>query len=354
MSKPVLAALLSVSGLNLTDKEKYLFSTYNPLGVMLFARNLQNKGQTQKLIAEIKEVIGRDDVLIAIDEEGGRVSRLKTIGFPQYPSAQKLGTMPKEYAVAAAKLMADDMQSLGININFAPVIDKMATPQSKVLESRCFSEGEEKIITYADAMAKTYIKMGICPCIKHIPGHFALLKDPHLECLECDASINDIKKEIKYMRYFKQFPLAMTSHVILKSVDADAPATMSSRVISEIIRSYLSYDGFLLSDSLDMRALKGDYAARVNKTLDAGVDAVCCCSGIYEDLAAVCQEQRFLTEKSLIRFAKIKKVIHNTPEYNDITETRISFGEEFKNMPDVKYSYDATEVLHQMLKKGEN
>ena len=145
----------------------------------------------------------------------------------------------------------------------------------------------------------------------------------------------------------------MTSHILLTAIDDKFPVTMSPKCVSEIIRGYLEYDGFLLSDALDMHALKGIIREKAHKSWDAGIDAVCYCGAKEADMFELCQEKRFLTEKALIRFAKIKKVIHNTPKQNDISGLRQIYDNEFSKMSNMEYQYDATEVLHQMLEKGE-
>lgn len=354
MTKPILAAILSCSGTKLTAEEKRLFASYNPLGVSLFTRNIQSQKQVKKLIQEIKETINRDNVLIAIDEEGGRVCRLENIKKRKYASAEALGKVDAIYSCYHAYLIAAELRDLGININYTPVIDKKVVPQNKVLESRCFSEDDNKIVECGKSMASAYMEMGICPCVKHIPGHFSSLSDPHLALPESSLTQQELNAEINYIKNFNQYPLGMTSHILLKNIDSQNPATQSSKVITDIIRGYLQFDGFLLSDAIDMHALSGSVAEKTQKSLDAGIDAVCCCSGKIEDLTEVCQTNRFLTEKSLIRFAFIEKVIHNEPKKIDLSEIQVRYDSALKESFSEKYSYDATEVLHQMLKKGES
>lgn len=185
-------------------------------------------------------------------------------------------------------------------------------------------------------------------------GHFSTLNDPHLSVPETELSRWEIEKKTAYLHSFSKFPLAMTSHILLKSFDAEYPATQSPKVISELIRGYLEFDGFLLSDAIDMHALKGTIAERASLSIRAGVDAVCCCSGRIKDLTAVCGERCFMTEKSLQRYANIKKVIHNKPKCVDVKNIELQYKEKIGSILNVKCSYDATEVLHQMLKKGES
>lgn len=360
MSKPILAAILSCAGTELTDEEKYLFSSANPLGISLFARNIKNKSQLKRLIDEIKNAINREDAWIAVDEEGGRVARIKTIirlkelTNQQLVSEEELGRSALKYTQMHAEIISRYMNKYGVNINYAPVIDKKARGQSLVLQSRCFSSDADKIIKHGLIMADTYIKNSICPCIKHLPGHLGSAADPHLAVPVCDMPKKELYKEIEYIKAFKQYPLAMTAHILLKNIDNTQPITMSEKGIREIIRDYLEFDGFLISDAIDMHALKGSIAEKAENCLNAGLDAVCYCGGKYEDLYNICQQKRFMTEKAQIRFANIKKVIHNTLKEIDTSEVEALYLQKFQDKLNKQYKYDATEVLHQMLVKGEN
>lgn len=353
MEKPILAAILSCSGTKLTDDEKKLFAMANPLGISLFMRNIQNATQLKSLIKDIKEVIGRENVLIAIDEEGGRVTRLKKITKHHYASAEILANSPISYSQIHAELIGNDMLRYGINVNYSPVIDKKTPKQSAVLQSRCFSRDTKKIVNYAKIQADTYIKKGICPCIKHIPGHFATVTDPHLNMIAVDLSLDEIKRQTKYIQTFAEYPLIMSSHIVLKSIDREFPVTMSNKCIKELLRGYLGLNGLLISDAIDMHALKGTISERAERSLDAGIDAICYCSGKYADLYNICNLKRFMSEKSLIRFANIEKIINNTKKGTNIAHLRKLYQNEFEGKLDVDYMYDATEVLHKMLKQGE-
>jgi len=359
MSKPILAAMLSCSGTKLTDEEKRFFEEYNPLGVSLFARNIKNVAQLKKLIQQIKEVINRDDVLIGIDEEGGRVShlrgiiKLKNID-SQFIAEEDLGKAAIKYTKLHAELISSYMHQLGLNTNYAPVIDRKMKRQSAVLQSRCFSANPKIIIKHARTMADTYINTGICPCIKHIPGHFDTISDPHLELPMTDLAKSEVYKEIEYMKDFANYPLAMTSHIMLKDFDNQYPVTMSKKCITEILRNYLKLESLLISDAIDMHALKGSISERAENCWNAGIDIVCYCSGKTEDIYNICQQKRFMTEKAQIRFAIIKKIIHNIPKDINISEADRLYLQKFHKEMHKEYAYDATEVLNQMLAKGEN
>jgi len=351
MGKQILAAMLSCSGTSLTDDEKYLFSASNPLGISLFDRNIRDEQQLKCLVEEIKNVINRDDVLIAIDGEGGRVFRLQSVTSRKYVSPSILGEAPIEFSKYHATLIADDMQKYGINVNYAPVIETKA--QSMVMEGRSLGTNKQKIIDYAFTMIEEYENGGICPCIKHLPGHFTTKKDPHLSSPQTDISLEKIKEETKYIKAFNTVPMAMTAHITINSIDKENPLTMSEKGIEKLIRDYFESDSFLISDAIDMRALRGTINEKAEKCWNAGIDAVCYCSGIFDELQGICQQKRFLTGKSLIRFEKIKKIIHNKPRKKDISDIAKLYHNRFKDIENMTYAYDATEVLNKMLKKGE-
>lgn len=353
MTKPVLAAILSCKGLSLSEKEKKLFSQYNPLGISLFARNLKSKPQVKSLIKEIKETIGREDVLIAVDEEGGRVSRLDNLKGRKYVSEEILGNASPVYSKYHAILISEELSALGINVNYAPVVDKITVPQNIALESRCFSSDSRKIVKRGQLMAETYMENGICPCIKHIPGHFDSECDPHLSLPQSCAGKAKIKQKTAYLQRFNAFPMAMISHILLPAWNKNFSATQSAEIISELVRSYLGYNGFLLSDAIDMQALSGSIQEKVKLCINAGLDSVCCCSGRYEDLNAVCRECRFLDDSSLEKLDNIKKVINKAVKSVDFKKIEKQYKEKFKDKLNIQYTYDATEVLHSMLKKGE-
>ena len=352
MTRPILSAILSCKSDSLNDEERYLFAKYNPLGINLFSRNLKSKEQTKKLIEDIKNVINRDDVLIAIDQEGGRVNRLQNICPQQYASAKQLALRDVKYTKYHAMLISKELNNLGINLNYSPVVDM--ENNSSVMEGRSFSKDTDIIVKYAKAAADEYIKQGICPCIKHIPGHFYNKNDPHLQQMIINMSRNEIEKNIEYIKNFSEYPMAMVSHVILKDIDCDNPVTTSHNVMSEIVRKYLGIDSLIISDAIDMHALKGSISEKTINTLEAGVDVICYCSGKIEDLYSICQEERFMTEKSLNRFDKIKKIINNTNKWTGDNLILEQYNQEFQEDFKYQYTYDATETLEKMLKKGEN
>lgn len=357
MPKPVLSAMLSCSGLELTDTEKRIFAEFNPLGITLFGRNIADPHQIKKLTAQIKETIGRNDVLIAIDQEGGRVRRLHEPDFRGYMAQKQIGEIAESHGLATAQkiaaahawLIAEDLHTLGINWNYAPVIDLCHPQTSQVLASRCFSSVPETNIALARAMLDAYQNSAVCPCIKHLPALGPAEADPHLELPVIRQSLKELEKDFAAaVALAGQTPAAMTAHILLTEIDSRQPATQSPKVISEVIRGLIGFNGFLISDAIDMRALHGSLAIKTQLSLDAGCDAVCYCGGTEQGLIEVCKNCRPLNDASHARFEKLRNIIAGQHKTVDIAQIYKDYSQFSVNLKNYDKEYDATEVLHLM------
>lgn len=357
MEKPILAAMLSVSSTVLTSEEKKRLEQANPMGISLFARNVQNKAQLKKLVANIKEVIGREDVLIAVDQEGGRVRRLAEPDFRPYVSQIDLGKIEAKFGKVVAEktiknhatLISSDMKELGINWNYAPVLDVAYPETAPVLKSRCFSEDETKVAEYGKIMIDEYTNNGICSCIKHMPGHGRVKTDPHLGLPIMNLSLKELEKDFYPFQKLNNAPAGMTAHIVIPEIDDQRPITQSPAGIKRVIRELIGFDGLLISDAIDMKALKGNIGEKTRSSLDAGCDCVCYCFGILEELEEVIKNCHFMTDKSMIRFAKIKNIIKNGNNNASIEKTAIEYQNVVGNIEKYDDSYDATEVLHRLM-----
>ena len=359
MEKPILATMLSCSGTSLTSDEKKLFSKSNPLGISLFGRNIETPTQIKTLCQEIRETIGREDVLIAIDQEGGRVRRLTEPNFRPYSSQYRLGQIAQEYGIDIATeaaqlhagLIAQDLRKLGINWNYAPVIDIEHSETAAVLRSRTFGSDRNIVSQLAQTMIDTYIQSGICPCIKHLPGLGSGSLDPHLELPVVNKKLPELEEDFAPIRQLHQCPAGMTAHILLTAIDKEHPLTQSPIGIKQLIRQYLKFDGFLISDAIDMHALSGKLSQKTQLALDAGCDAICYCAGKLHELEEVINTAGFLRDKSLIRFEKIKKIINNG---KNIKFSATRYQQLIGQIDEYNDTYDATETLHRMQKgKGE-
>ncbi len=355
MSKEIMPAILSCLGYELTDEEKNFFSRTNPLGINIFGRNIKNKDQLKKLIKEIKEVIGREDVLIAIDQEGGRVRRLREPEFESYAAAIDIGRLPlpeaKEATKLHAKLIAEDLRELGINVDYAPVLDLIYEDTTSALKSRCFSSDEKIVAELGKEEVDTFIGCGILPCIKHMPGHGRAQTDPHLGLPVLDQNLEELQKDFYPFKQLKDCPLGMTAHVVLSAVDDKLPITQSKKGIEEIIRKEIGFEGFLISDAIDMKALKGSAGERAAKALSAGCDVVCYALGNLAEMKEIAASVPPMSDKSLERFAKATKIMHNNYYKNNRSEDISRYKKLIGNILPYQEGYDATEVLNRLQQK---
>lgn len=351
----MLAALLSCQGTTLTDDEKHLFSKSNPLGITLFARNISDQQQTKNLIKEIKETIGRDNVLICIDQEGGRVRRFHEPEYRPYSSQADIGKLPINEALEAAKLHAElisnDLNEIGVNVNFAPVLD-IAYPQTTdALRSRCFSSNIETITSLGQTLIETYSQCGIIPCIKHMPGHGLAISDPHLGLPIIDVDLDRLHTELQPFKSCKEAPFGMTAHILLPKIDSINPLTQSQKGIQQLIRKEIGFEGFLISDAIDMKALKGNVLEKSIASLNAGCDCVCYCMGNIDELNMLCSSCPQLSDEAIERLDKALTILHNSPKASDMSAKSLRYDALMQKITPYKETYDATEVLHKLQKK---
>lgn len=353
MEKPIAAAMLSVGGQNLSDTEKRILEQSNPLGISLFARNITSKKQLKNLIKDIKETIGRNDVLIAVDQEGGRVRRLREPEFRSYTSQMVLGSIKditqRNIAIKDhATLISHDLSDLGINWNYAPCLDIAFEETTPILKNRCFGNDEKEIAVCGKIMINEYMNNGICPCIKHMPGHGRATNDPHFGLPILDFSLKELEKDFYPFQQLKNTPAGMTAHIMIPEIDNQNPMTQSKKGIQYLIREIIGFEGLLISDAIDMHALKGSLAEKTTAAISAGCDCVCYCFGETDGLQEVVQNCGFLTDKSMIRFAKIKNIIQNTKKIHDIENIAAEYDSIVGNVDKYDDGYDETEVLHKM------
>ncbi len=354
MTDQILPAILSCSSTELTDEEKFFFNKYAPLGINLFSRNIKNKQQLQKLIAEIKTVIPRDNILIAIDQEGGRVRRLHEPEFRSYAAAIEIGKLSTDKAILAAsiqaELISDDLHACGINVNYAPVLDIIHDNTTAALKSRCYSEDAKKTALIGKASLTSYLKNAIIPCIKHLPGHGRATLDPHLNLPRISCSLQELEEDIYPFQQLSDAPLGMTAHIIIETIDSKHPITQSAKGINFLIRKTIGFDGLLISDAIDMHALKGSIGQKAQQSLNAGCDAICYTFGKMEEMQQIADNCQYMSDKSLERFAKLTKILHNKPKVNNIKNLEMQYNSLLKNIIPYQEEYDATEVLNKLNK----
>ncbi len=305
----VSAAVYGCAGPTLGSEERRFFAAANPLGFILFARNLEEPRQARALVAALREAVGRPDAPVLIDQEGGRVARLKPPHWRAAPAAERFGRLAarnRSTAVEAARLnarlIAAELTDLGITVDCAPVLDLRYPGAHEAIGDRAFANDPELVAVLGRAVAEGLMEGGVIPVIKHIPGHGRATVDSHRELPRVTAPLAQLERtDFAPFRALNDMPWAMTAHIVYRSVDAERPATTSARVIGDVIRGRIGFSGLLLSDDIAMDALSGGPAERARAALAAGCDVVLHCNGKLEEMAAVAAAASPLSTAAMAR-----------------------------------------------------
>ena len=331
--RPPAAVIFGCAGAALTADEAALFRDADPLGFILFARNIENPDQVRRLTAALRACVGRDDAPVLIDQEGGRVQRLRPPHWRQYPAMRTLGDRADsdpdeagELTFLVARLIADDLRALGIDVNCAPILDLPAPDGHEIIGDRAFGEDTVRIVRLGQAVCDGLLAGGVMPVIKHIPGHGRATADSHIELPRVDTAASVLEKtDFAPFRGLRDAPAGMTAHVVYTALDADRPASASSRVIGEVIRDGIGFDGFLLSDDVCMKALDGPLDGRVQAVLEAGCDAALHCDGAFADMAAIAASCPRLRPDSAARWETASARCGDSVSFDrDAAESRIA------------------------------
>jgi beta-N-acetylhexosaminidase len=278
------AVILGCAGEELSAGERRFFADADPAGFILFRRNCRSRAQVRGLAETLRGCVGRSDAAILIDQEGGRVARLRPPEWRLYPSAALVGSLPdptaQEAARLGARLIADDLGQLGITLACLPVLDLPIDGADPVIGDRAYDAAPDRVARLGLAVCQGLIEGGVLPVLKHIPGHGRARVDSHYACPTVETAHDDLSStDFAPFRELAAMPWAMTAHIVYRAIDPAAPATLSRRLIAEIIRGEIGFDGVLVSDDLSMRALGGSLAERAQRALHAGCDLALHCNG---------------------------------------------------------------------------
>jgi beta-N-acetylhexosaminidase len=328
------ACILGCSGPRLTREERAFFRSADPWGFILFARNVETPHQVKTLTADLRDAVGRDDAPILIDQEGGRVQRLRPPHWPVYPPGRAYGDLSandplvrREAARLGARLMAHDLAAVGINVDCVPVIDVPAPDGHDVIGDRAYGSDVATVATLGRAAAEGLLAGGVLPVIKHIPGHGRARADSHLELPVVDAALADLQAvDFAPFRMLSDMPMAMTAHVIYAAVDKTRAATVSRRVVRKVMREAIGFQGLIMTDDLGMKALDGALETLAGESLAAGCDVVLHCSGRLEEAQAVVAGSHRLRGAGRRRAEAALARIVRTPEPLDEPEARARFS----------------------------
>jgi beta-N-acetylhexosaminidase len=297
--------------LALRDNEQSFFRDSEPAGYILFRRNCQSQDQLRRLTDSLRSLSGRDDVPILIDQEGGRVARMRPPEWPAFPAAERFANLYRtapssaiEAARSNARALGLMLSGVGVNVNALPLLDVRQEGASDIIGDRALGSDPMQVAALGRAVLDGMASAGVIGIIKHMPGHGRALVDSHKELPVVTASAEELESDLEPFERLSSAPMGMTAHVVYTAWDADRPATMSPIVVRDIIRERIGFDGFLMSDDIGMEALQGDFASRSAGVVAAGCDAALHCSGKIEEMVAVASAVPSLSAEAESRLAR--------------------------------------------------
>ena len=328
----VSSAIYGLQGLTLSPDEKAFFRDADPWGFILFARNVEGVRQLSRLTMELRDCVGRDAPIL-IDQEGGRVARLRPPTWRAAPAAERFAELfqkDEEQAIEATRinhrLLAHELRTVGIDVDCAPCIDLRIDGADAIIGDRAFGRTPEPIIHLGRAAMEGLMAGGVAPIIKHIPGHGRAKADSHLE-LPVVPEEHGFLSETDFAPFkaLADAPMAMTAHIVYADIDDGYPATQSAEVIGSVIRGEIGFDGLLMTDDLSMKALTGTFRERGEASLKAGCDMLLHCNGDMAEMQAVAEGARALDGKALERALKAEAARDTIEEFDpEEAESRLN------------------------------
>ena len=288
------AAIYGLEGFALTDDERGFFRDAEPTGFILFKRNCDTPDQLLRLTDSLRDLTGRGDLPILIDQEGGRVARMKPPEWPAFPAAEQFDLLYQAAPSSAIEAVRANARALGlmlrsvkVNVDALPLLDVRQPGATDIIGDRALGSNPMQVAALGRAVLDGLASAGVVGIVKHMPGHGRALVDSHKELPIVTASAEELEIDLEPFERLASAAMGMTAHVVYIAWDPDHPASMSPTVIGDIIRGRVGFDGFLMSDDIGMEALQGDFGTRAAGVVAAGNDVALHCSGKMEEMVAV-------------------------------------------------------------------
>lgn len=285
--------ILGLSGTALTDEERGFFREVDPAGFILFKRNVADRAQIKALTDELRGIAGREDVPILIDQEGGRVARMQPPEWPAFPAGAAFDRLYDRAPMSAieairanAQALAVMLREVGINVDCLPLLDVRQPGAHDIIGDRALGTEPLRVAALGRATLEGLKAGGAVGVVKHMPGHGRSMSDSHVELPVVEASAEELETDIAPFRTLNWVPMGMTAHVVYTAWDRHRPGSLSPRVIGEIIRGKIGFEGLLMSDDLGMHALQGSFTDRAAGVIAAGCDIALHCSGDMDEMQA--------------------------------------------------------------------
>ncbi|HHK74281.1 MAG TPA: beta-N-acetylhexosaminidase [Rhizobiales bacterium] len=331
------AFITGCEGLALSAEEKSFFQDAQPFGLILFARNCERPEQIRRLTDEFRDCVGRDEAPVLIDQEGGRVMRLKPPVWREYAPAAKIGELYQrdpdkglELARVFGRLLAGELYPLGVNVDCVPLLDVPVAGAHEIIGERAFSRDVNTIIALGNALSEGLREGGCLPVIKHIPGHGRAGCDSHEDLPVVSASAQELEaSDFLPFKALNGHLFAMSAHVIYSAYDRENPATVSRTVIQDVIRKKIGFSKLLMSDDLSMKALRGSMGERTRAAMAAGCDLALHCNGEMEEMVEVAENVPEFGESAQQMYAEaVASCGHGV--YDDDPERYVALLDEVK------------------------
>lgn len=280
----------------MTEDERAFFKEADPAGYILFGRNCENPDQLRALTDDLRSIHGREKLLVSIDQEGGRVARLRPPHWSSYPAGEAFDRLyvrapasAIEAARAGGEAMALELSAMGITVTYHPPLDLRQPGAHDVIGDRALGSDPMQIAAIGRAILDGLERGGVTGCIKHMPGHGRSMVDTHKEVPTVHESAEALEADIAPFRALNSAKIGMTGHLIFPVWDADNPATLSETIVRDIIRGEIGFEGLLLTDDIDMEALTDTIPVRSARAHAAGCDIVLNCWAKMDDMQGICE-----------------------------------------------------------------
>ncbi|ALE17201.1 Beta N-acetyl-glucosaminidase [Altererythrobacter epoxidivorans] len=304
-------AIFGIAGPELTADERAFFKEADPVGYILFARNCVDREQLRRLTDDLRVIHGRERLLVSIDQEGGRVARLRPPHWSDFPSGEAFDHLYAiapasaiEAARANAHAMALELAEMGITVDYHPPLDVRQEGAHDVIGDRALGSDPQQVAAIGRGILDGLAKGGVAGCIKHMPGHGRSMCDTHKEMPTVTASADELESDLAPFRALSDAPIGMTGHLLFTAWDEANPATLSATIIENIIRAKIGFDGLLLTDDIDMQALDGTIPERSARAIAAGCDVVLNCWAKMEDQLGIADVLPALSVKGAQRLER--------------------------------------------------
>ena len=334
------AFITGLVGPALERDERAFLREAAPWGLILFKRNIGSPEQVTRLVADFREAVGRADAPVLIDQEGGRVQRLRPPHWPEYPAGAAYGRLydrDRRAGLAAARLgarlIAGDLLALGITVDCLPVADVPIDGADAVIGDRAYGVTPDKVAALAAAAAEGLMRGGVLPVLKHLPGHGRATADSHERLPVVDTG-RDVLARTDFAAFqpLADIPLGMTAHVVYTAIDPIEPATTSRTIIADVIRGLIGFQGALMSDDITMGALSGTIGERTHAALAAGCDLILHCNGRLDEMQAVARDAGALEGRAASR-AQAALDARRQPDEIDLIAARREFAAMMQERP---------------------